>query len=411
MSTTMAHDVAVVGAGPYGLACAAHLRARGLDVRVLGQPMDLWERCMPTGMFLRSSWEASAIADPDGALSLDAYEAAHAVRISRPIPLADYLRYARWFQRSAVPDVDTRRVERVEPVDNGLEAQLEDGDALAARRVVIATGPAGFARRPAAFDGLSAPLVRHSSELRELDGYAGRRTAVVGAGQSAIELAALLHEAGADVEVIARAGRVRWLRRSGWLHGRDGALRRMLYPPTDVGPVGLSWLVAVPDAFRHVPEPLAGRIAHRCIRPAASSWLVERTAGVAMSLGRSVASATAGGEGMRLELDDGGCREVDRVVLATGFQLRADRHPLLGPELRSRLQTRDGMPVLGPGFVSSVPGLHFVGAFAAGSFGPVMRFVSGTPFTGRALAAHLGDGRRRPSPRREPASASASAPA
>jgi len=61
------HDVAVIGAGPYGLASAAHMRARGLDVYALGRPMELWERQMPTGMFLRSSWEASTISDPDGA--------------------------------------------------------------------------------------------------------------------------------------------------------------------------------------------------------------------------------------------------------------------------------------------------------------------------------------------------------
>ena len=352
---TMAHDVAVIGAGPYGLACAAHLRGRGLDVYPLGRPMDLWERCMPVGMFLRSSWEASTIADPDGALSLDAYEEAHGLRLPRPIPLDDYLRYARWFQRSAVPDVDPRRVERVEQADGGFELRIEGGDALAARRVVIATGPAGFARRPAAFAGLPEPLACHSSQLRELHGYAGRRTAVIGAGQSAIELAALLHEVGATVEVLARAGDIRWLRRSGWLHGRDGAVRRILYPPTDVGPVGLSWLVAVPDAFRRVPEPLAGRIAYRCIRPAASGWLVARTADVRMTFGRSVASVAVGSSGVRLELDDGAHREVDRVVLATGFDVRADRHPLLAPDLRARLLTRDGMPVLGPGSRRTCP--------------------------------------------------------
>jgi FAD-dependent urate hydroxylase len=44
-----------------------------------------------------------------------------------------------------------------------------------------------------------------------------------------------------------------------------------------------------------------------------------------------------------------------------------------------------------------VPGLHFVGAPAAESFGPIMRFVSGTPFTGRALAEHIAR-TRRPAP-------------
>jgi hypothetical protein len=262
-------------------------------------------------------------------------------------------------------------------------------------------------RRPAEFEGLESPLVRHSSELRELDGFAGMRTAVIGCGQSAIELAALIGEAGGDVEVIARADRIRWLRRSGWLHARDGALRRMLYPPTDVGPVGLSWLVAKPDAFRRVPSRLGERIAYRCIRPAASSWLMPRTASARLSLGRVTSSAVAGDGTVRLTLDDHTTREVDRVVLATGFELRADRHPLLAPELIGDLRTRAGAPLLAGGFESSVPGLHFVGAFAAASFGPVMRFVSGTPYTGRALGAHVRNSRPPTLVRAQPASATA----
>jgi pyridine nucleotide-disulfide oxidoreductase len=230
--------------------------------------------------------------------------------------------------------------------------------------------------------------------VREPEAFRGRRTVVIGSGQSAIELAALLHEAGAGVEVIARADRVRWLRRSGWLHGRDGMLRRLLYPPTDVGPVGLSRLVAMPDAFRRLPSGLGDRIAYRCIRPAASGWLVERTAGVRLTLARTIVTASVSGDALRLRVDDGSEREVDRVVLATGFDVRADRHPLLGPELLAGLRTRGGAPLLGAGFASSVPGLHFVGAFSAASFGPVMRFVSGTPFTGRALARHLAPARR-----------------
>jgi hypothetical protein len=272
--------------------------------------------------------------------------------------------------------------------------------------VVIATGPAGHAHRPRTFAGLTAPAVRHSSELVEPGEFAGQRTAIVGSGQSAIELAALLHEAGADVEVIARADRIRWLRRSGWLHGRDGLLRQLLYPPTDVGPVGLSHLVAVPNAFRRVPVRLGERIAYRCIRPAAAGWLVDRTAAVRLTLRTGVVSATHAGDRVRLALDDGTARELDRVVLATGFDIRADRHPLLGSRLCAQLRTHHGAPLLGDGLESSVPGLHFVGAFAAHSYGPVMRFVSGTPFTGRALARHLGGARRPVALRPEPASAS-----
>jgi hypothetical protein len=46
-----------------------------------------------------------------------------------------------------------------------------------------------------------------------------------------------------------------------------------------------------------------------------------------------------------------------------------------------------GYPILGRGFESSIPGLHFLGAPAAWSFGPTMRFVSGSWYAARQLAA------------------------
>ena len=277
-----------------------------------------------------------------------------------------------------------------------------------AGRVVIATGPAAHARRPPHLADLPAPLVRHSGDVRDAREYRGRRTAIVGSGQSAVELAALLHEAGADVELIARAGAIRWLRRSGWLHDRGGRLRSLLYPPTDVGPVGLSQLVARPNAFRRVPARVGDRLAYRCIRPAAAGWLVERTAAVRLTLTRTIASAATTGDGLVLRLDDGTPREVDRLVLATGYDVRADRHPLLASGApRGAADARRSPACSAPGFESSVPGLHFVGAYAAASFGPVMRFVSGTPFTGRALARYLGSDPRPVALRTRPASAPA----
>jgi len=307
------HDVTIVGAGPYGLASAAHLRAHGLDVHVLGREMEFWDRQMPVGMCLRSSWEASSISDPIGELSLDAYESAHGVKLSRPVPLDDFIRYGRWFQQRAVPDLDRRRVRCIASAPAGFELTLDDGERVGARRVVMATGLDGCGHRPAELAHLQPPLAWHSSELRDLDGFAGRRTAVVGAGQSAIELAALLREAGAEVEVIARAPIVRWLRRSGWLHERSGPIRRVLYPRTDVGPLGLSWLVAMPDLFRRVPTGLGERIAYRCIRPAAASWLGPRTGDVTLTLGRRLTAASPAVGGLQLALDDeigrASCRE------------------------------------------------------------------------------------------------------
>jgi thioredoxin reductase len=364
---------------------------------MFGEDMEFWERQMPVGMFLRSAWDATSIADPDGSLSIDAYEKAIGRRIERPVPLDDFVRYGRWFRERVVPALDRRRVVRVYRGEDGFRLKLDDGTSATARRVVIATGLHSSDHRPTQFEKVSRELAPHSSQLRELDRFSGRRVAVVGGGQSAIELAALLSEAGAEVEVIARADGIHFLRRQ-WVHEHLGALERLLYPRTDVGPPGLNWIVAAPGLFRLLPRRLRDPIAVRCIRPAAASWLVDRLDDVELTLGREISSVTENGDGLRLALDDGKERRVDSVVLATGYKVNLDRNRILGEELNGELARIGSAPKLGSGFQSSVPGLYFVGAAAAASFGPVSRFVSGTNYTAAALARHIA--RREPATRR-----------
>ena len=113
-------DVVIAGAGPYGLSAAAHLRTvKGLEVRVFGEPMSFWDRNMPVGMFLRSNWTATQIADPDGMLSLEAFQAASGVRFSTPVPLDRFIEYGLWFQRQALPDLDQRKIARIESDPKG----------------------------------------------------------------------------------------------------------------------------------------------------------------------------------------------------------------------------------------------------------------------------------------------------
>jgi FAD-dependent urate hydroxylase len=400
---------------------SAHLRARGLRVQTFGQPMSFWERHMPAGMLLRSAWGASSLSDPRASLTLDAYEAEQPQPFSRPLPGVELARYGRWFAGRAVPDLDHRLVRTVERTRDGFAVELEDSERLTARRVVVATGLARFAQRPAPFDDLPDPVAVHAVHVTEPQRYAGLSVVVVGSGQSAVETAALVHEAGADVELLARAPAIRWLVRGERVRASSALLRRLLYAPTDVGPAGLSWVMATPELFRRLPLEPRERLAYRSIRPAATSWLVDRTAAVTMTLGRQVISARpdagagaggassdtgetspavgdgrtpgaprgAPGTGAHLTLDDGSERRVDRVILATGYRVDAAREPLLGESIRGALRLDDGYPLLGPGFESSIPGLHFVGAYSARSFGPIMRFVSGTPFTARALAGHV----------------------
>ena len=386
-------QVAIVGAGPYGLAVAAHLRARGIEPAVFGRTMSFWEEHMPRGMLLRSARHASSVSDPHKRMTLDVYEQ-EAGQLSNPVTSVEFLSYAHWFQRTGVPDVDRRLVSVVERADGDFRLVLEDGEQRSARHVVIATGLKRFAHRPETFDRLAPELAAHSVDVTEPERYRGRSVAVIGCGQSAVETAALAHESGAEVELIARAPAIRWLTRSARLHGGGGIVELALYAPTDVGPPGLSWIVALPDAFRRLPQKTQDRVAYRSIRPAAASWLVDRTEGVRLALGRQVVRAEQNGAGAQLTLDDGSARQVDEVVLATGYAVDAAREPVIGPTIRPHLALEGGYPVLERGLESSVPGLHFGGAYAALSFGPVMRFVSGTRYAARNIAEGIARGSR-----------------
>jgi len=386
-------DVAIVGAGPYGLATAAYLRSGdGLETRVFGEPMSFWKGHMPKGMLLRSPWVATHIADPEAALTLDDYESANGSRLSRPLPLENFVSYGKWFQGAVAPDVDRRSVARIDALGSGFRLVLDDGQEVDAARVVVAAGISPFAWRPPQFQALTPDLVSHSAETTDLARFAGQRVAVVGAGQSALESAALLHEGGAEVEVLVRADVIHWLGRSAWLHSL-GPISRLLYAPTDVGPAGVSRVVAAPGCVRPLPRRLQDWLGTRSIRPAGAAWLVSRLQTVPLTIDRSVVSATPVADGVALELDDGSKRRVDHVVLGTGYRVDIARYPFLGRELLDSVQQTAGFPRLGRGLESSVPGLHFVGAPAAWSFGPLMRFVAGTEYAGRSVArAVLGRG-------------------
>jgi len=385
-------QVVVIGAGPYGLAAAAHLRAAGIQTHVFGEAMEFWAKQMPEGMMVRSVWEASHISDPRRALTLDAYVREKGLRLPRPMPLSDFIQYGRWFQQQVVPDLDVRRVAAVELAPRGFRVVLEDGQTIRAGRVVVATGIAKFCRRPPLFDGLPPELASHTSDHSQLSRFRGKSVAVIGGGQSGLESAALLHELGAAVEVIARQPRIRWLdQQLTWLKSRANPLRRALYPPSDVGPPGLNWICATPALFRRLPRSTQEWVAYRSIRPAGSGWLVPRLRAVPIATSRQVTAARdAGGDAVDLRLDDGSHRRVNHVLLATGYRVDISRHAFLGPDVLRGLRMVDGYPELGPGLESSVRGLHFMGAPAARSFGPVNRFVSGTVWAAPALARAIG---------------------
>ena len=390
----------IIGAGPCGLAAAAHLRAFDVDVRVFGEPLEFWARRMPAGMLLRSRRRSSNISDPDRALTIADYESAegHALR-SPSLTREQFIEYGRWFARQVAPDIDSRRVASVTRNGTGFRVRTADGEEMAASRVVVAAGLVPFVYRPEPFASLSDSVVSHAYDHDDLGGFAGRRVAVIGSGQSALECAALLHEHGAQVEVLARAAAVRWLpddtqavaEPTGWAWRPDVPL-----PPTDVGGRFTGWAAATPDVFRRLPTRMQPDIAFRCIRPAGSGWLRGRLAGVPITCGVEIAEAREHDGQVTLRLGDGSSRTMDHVLLGTGYHVDVRRYPFFEPQLAASIAVAEGgYPVLGPGLESSVAGLHFMGASAAYSFGPIMRFVVGTWYSAPAVARRVA-GRRQP---------------
>ena len=331
-------QIVILGAGPYGLSAAAYLRAAGREVRVFGQPMSFWQHQMPKGMCLRSNWGASHIADPEKRLTLDAFCRQNDSVFPKPTPIDGFVGYGQWFQRQVVPDLDRRSIRLIEPDERGFSITLTDGERLTSKRVVVAAGIHPFQVRPPEFDRIPAALASHSSEHNDLGKLSGKSVVIIGSGQSALESAALLREAGAEIEVICRRESLRWVGLHPALH-HLGPVSKVLYSSRDVGPAGISRLVAAPHVFRRFPRWFQDRAAYRAIRPAVAGWLSSRIAEIPISFGRSVVLAEVSGDQLRLKLNDGTERLVDHVLLATGYRVDIARYDFLAASLIKSVKT------------------------------------------------------------------------
>ena len=381
-------EVAIIGAGPYGLSAAAHLKAHGMDVRIFGRAMEFWADKMPAGMLLRSPRVASNISDPAQKFTLDAYENFSGIRPQAPVPLESFVDYGRWFQQQLSPDLDQRNVSSIKRNDAGFGLSLEDGTMFQCQRVVVATGIGPFQRIPPVFASLPPSQLSHCYQGCDVRSFSQRRVVVIGAGQSALESAALLHEAGAEVEVVARIPALRWIGQHPWLH-HLGPISSMLYSPHDVGPAGISRLVAAPNLVKQIPLSLRDKIRTRAVRSAGSNWLPPRLEKVRITTGRFVTNAVSTDKGVELKLVDGGRILADHVLLGTGYTVDISRYGFLSPELTKELDLMDGYPRLRTGLESSVSGMHFIGATAARTYGPLLYFVAGTEFASTHLASYM----------------------
>jgi thioredoxin reductase len=389
---TVATEITIVGAGPYGLSIAAYLRGRGLNFRIIGSPMQSWLTKMPKDMLLKSAGFASTLYDPGRTFTLDKFCKDQGISyhdLDVPISLETFSSYGIAFQKRLVPGLENENLVALNICPEGFELELESGKSFKTRKVILAVGIDNFRYIPEPLANLPAELFSHSAEHHDLQRFRSRDVAVLGGGASAIDIAVLLHEAQANVQLVARQPAIHiggpWGGRPLWL--------RIRAPISAIGPGLRSRIYSdAPWLYRYFPDHLR-LLTAKTPGPSGGWFMQDRVASVPRLVGHKLQEAKVSGSRVQLRLaaDDGTKRDVlvDHVIAATGYRADVDRLPFLRAGILEQLQLIGKTPRLSAQFESTVPGLYFVGPIAATSFGPVMRFAAGAGFTSRTISSHL----------------------
>jgi thioredoxin reductase len=389
-------EVAIIGAGPYGLSIAAHFRCVGIPFRIFGRPMDSWRAHMPKDMFLKSDGFASNIYDPGSEFTLRQFCEERGIKYAdteNPVRLETFTAYGLAFKDRMVPELEDKLVLDVARLEGGFRLQLEDGEVVNARRVILAVGITHFERIPPELAHLQSEYLSHSSLHHDLESFRGRDIVVIGGGASATDLAGLLLEAGATVHLVVRQTKLRFHTvpsgkpRTFW--------QRIRHPQSALGPGLRSYFFAkAPMLFHYLPERIRVAAVRRSLGPSGGWFSKGKVIGrVPLLLGHWPERAEIQQGRVRLQLRTvhGDEREIltDHIIAATGYQVDLARLTFLSTEIRAKLKAVSGTPVLSSSFESSIPGLFFVGVAAANSFGPLMRFACGAEFAARLLTRTL----------------------
>jgi len=381
-----------VGAGPYGLSAAAQLKALGIDFRIFGQPMIFWQRMLPK-INLKSPDFGTNIYTKERGNTFVEWCREKGYTRQEPIPMARFTEYGIDIQRRHLPMVETTEVASIARDGDGFAVSLGNGTRFRARKVISAVGLTYFANVPAPLDKLPRYFVSHTSHHSNYDGWAGKEVVVLGGGQSALEAAAALNEAGAKVQIAVRAPDVYFAGAPG--EGPRSLRERLKMPASVLGPGWLNLSLQRAPLWPHLlPDAPRVRLTKNHLGPWGAWWVRNRVEGQVGVLGNvHVAAAREDGSRLRLTLQKDDGREldlaVDHVVCGTGYVADVSRLPFLSEGLAAEVRRIERAPRLSRKFESSVPGLYFIGQAAALSFGPLFRFVAGAQYAAPTVARHI----------------------
>jgi FAD-dependent urate hydroxylase len=371
----------IIGAGPYSIAAAAYAKYLGVDVIIVGKPLDFWKTNMPRGMFLRSGsdWQL----DAREVATFEAYlkQRGGTSDQIKPVPLNTFLDYASWFMGQYAVKSHPSLVTHLASSNGAYTATLDDGSQILANHVLLGLGFAFFKHYPRELvEKLPPRSYTHTCDTVDFEFYRGKRVLIVGGRQSAFEWAALMNEKGADqihityrhptpkftepdwswVQPLAR----RTLDDHGWWRKLSEEAQEKIR--RDFWAAGRLILEAWLDARVHQPN----------------IYNHEKTVIVAVKPRSDLT--------FDVLLDDDSTSNVHHIILATGYQPNMynvaflDRVTILDP-----LETVEGYPVLDTEFQSNLPNLYVTGLAATRDFGPFFGFTVACPAAAKIIGEQV----------------------
>lgn len=368
----------IIGAGPFGLSLAAHLKHIGADHLVVGKPMEFWKKNMPDGMYLRSDLSWHLDADEIYTMKAFIYSEGISMNSAEPVSLEFYLNYTKWFTEQTKPNIHEAYVRKLTKIDGGFVAELDDNSIIEAKNVVIAIGMQYFINQPVELIKL-LPTGRysHTCETIDFNKFNNKRILIIGGRQSAFEWAALLNEKNTAHIHISYRHSTPEFKAANWSWVED-IVNNMNDTP--------AWFSKLSEEEKEAYRIRLWSEGRLKIEP----WLEKRinSKNITLHPKTNIVKTEKGNDhSISILLSDDSSFEVDHIILATGYKVDMDKMSFIDASLLKSIQHANGIPILDSHFQSNLTGLYFTGINASFSFGPFFGFTIGA----RAAAKLIGE--------------------